>query len=294
LREAEVGRPTLASVRLAQALPARDEPSAGDPSTAMQTTLSTYRMIATNIDRSLAATASQQSVATATEYYKSHIGDVKSIDDFMKDTRLYNYAMTAFNLDDMAYAKAFMRKVLTEGVSDSTSFANKLTDDRFVQLATTFNFAELGAETTSTTAVQQTVVDRYTRQTLETNAGQDNEAVQLALYFQREAPNVKSVYGLLGDTALWTVVQTAFGFPDSMANADIDLQAKAVSQQLDIADLSDPTKLEKLITRFAAAWDAQNVTTSDPILALFNNTGQNASVDYDLLYALTSLKHGGS
>jgi hypothetical protein len=260
----------------------------------MQTTLSTYRMITRDIDRSLAATASQQSVATATEYYRSHIGDVKSIDDFVKDTRLYNYAMKAFGLEDMAYAKALMRKVLTEGVSDSKSFANKLSDDRFVQLATAFNFAELGEATTQTAAVQQTVVDRYTRQTLETNAGQDNEAVRLALYFQREAPTVKSVYGLLADTALWTVIQTAFGFPDSMASADIELQAKAVSQKVDIADLSDPTKLEQLITRFAAAWDAENVATADPILALFNTTGSQASVDYDLLYTLTSLKHGGS
>ncbi len=260
----------------------------------MQTTLSTYRMIANNIDRSLAATASQQSVATATDYYKAHIGDVKSIDDFMKDTRLYNYAMKAFGLEDMAYAKAFMRKVMTEGVSNSSSFANKLADNRFIDFAKTFNFPELGEATTQTTAVQQTVVDRYARQTLETNAGQDNEAVRLALYFQREAPNVKSVYGLLADTALWTVVQTAFGFPATMANADIELQAKAISQQLDIADLSDPTKLDKLITRFAAAWDAQNVTTSDPILALFNNTGQNATVDFDLLATLTALKHGGS
>ncbi len=142
--------------------------------------------------------------------------------------------------------------------------------------------------------MQQTVVDLYTRQTLETDAGQDNEAVRLALYFQREAPTVKSVYGLLADTALWTVVQKAFGFPDSMASADIELQAKAVAQKVDIADLSDPAKVEKLITRFAAAWDAENVTTADPILALFNSTGSQASVDYDLLYALTSLKHGGS
>ncbi len=226
----------------------------------MQTTLSAYRMITRDIDRSLAATAAQQSVATATEYYQAHIGEVKSIDDFMKDTRLYNYAMKAFGLEDMAYAKAFMRKVLSEGVADSKAFANKLSDDRFVQLATTFNFSELGEATTTTTAVQQTVVDRYTRQTLETDAGQDNEAVRLALYFQREAPNVTSVYGLLADTALWTVVQTTFGFPDTMSNADIELQAKAVSQQIDIADLSDPDKLERLINRFAAAWDAQNVT----------------------------------
>ena len=72
----------------------------------MQTTLSTYRLITRDIDRSLATTAAQQPVATATAYYKTHIGDVKSIDDFMKDTRLYNYAMKAFGLEDMAYAKA--------------------------------------------------------------------------------------------------------------------------------------------------------------------------------------------
>ena len=260
----------------------------------MQTTLQTYRQITRDIDRSLATTASEQSVATATAYYQQHIGDVKSIDDFLKDTRLFNYAMKAFGLEDMSYAKAFMRKVMVEGVTDSKSFANKLSDDRFVQFAKTFNFPELGESTTSTTAVKQTVVDLYARQTLETQAGNDNEGVRLALYFQREAPTIKSVYGLLADTALWTVVQTTFGFPDTMSNAGIENQAKAVSQQLNIADLSDPTKLDKLITRFAAAWDANNSTTSDPILALFNNPGQQATVDFDLLYTLTSLKHGGS
>jgi hypothetical protein len=259
----------------------------------MQTTLSTYLQISNNLDRSLATTASEPSVAAATAYYRAHIGDVKSIDDFMKDTRLYNYAMTAFGLQDMAYAKAFIRKVLTEGVSDPKSFANKLADDRFVQLATTFNFSTLGDQTTQSTSAQQGVVDRYTRQTLETQAGQDNQAVQLALYFQREAPTVKSAYGLLGDTALWTVVKTIFGFPDAMANADIALQAKAVDAKLNIADLSDPTKLNQLIARFAASWDAENVT-SDPILALFDTSGSGATVDYNLLYTLTSLKHGGA
>jgi hypothetical protein len=259
----------------------------------MLTTLQTYLSITRNLDRSLEATASKQSVTTATEYYQAHIGDVKSIDDLMKDSRLYNYAMKAYGLEDMAYAKGLMRTVLTEGIVDSSSLANKLTDERFLKFATAFNFAANGEETTQSTAVQQGVVDLYTRQTLETEAGSDNEAVQLALYFQREAPNVTSVYGLLGDTALWTVVQTIFGFPDAMSNADIELQAKAVSQKLDIADLSDPDKLERLINRFAAAWDAENTTTTDPILSLFTS-GSSASVDYDLLYALTSLKHGGS
>ena len=260
----------------------------------MLTTLQSYLTIANNIDRSLATTASQQSVATATQYYQQHIGDVKSIDDFIKDTRLFDYAMKAFGLEDMSYAKALMRKVMSEGTSDPNAFANKLSDDRFVEFAKTFDFPTQGDQTTQSTAVQQDVVSRYTRQTMEDNAGQDNVAVKLALYFQREAPNVKSAYGILADTALWTVVKTIFGFPDAMSNAGIDVQAKAITQKLNIADLSDPTKLNRLISRFAASWDAQNTTTTDPILALFDNTGQSATVDYNLLATLVSLKYGGS
>ncbi len=259
----------------------------------MQTTLSTYRTITRDIDRTLATTAAQRPVALETAYYLKHIGDVKSVDDFIKDTRLFTYAMKAFGLEDMSGAKAFMRKVMVEGVSDSNSFANRLADDRFVKFATTFNFSVAGDQTTASTDAQQGVVDNYVRQTLETTAGADNDGVRLALYFQREAPHVKSAYGLLGDAALWQVVKTVFGFPDEMANADIDSQARAVLKRLDIADLSDPTKLDRLITRFSAAWDAANIVTTDPVLSLFTQ-GQQPNVDLDLVMTLNNLKHGGS
>ena len=182
---------------------------------------------------------------------------MKSIDDFIEDTRLFNYAMKAFGLEDMAYAKAFMRKVLTEGVSDPQSFANRLADDRFVEFAKTFNFADTGEDTTTTTDAQQGVVDRYVRQTLETQAGEDNEGVRLALYFQREAPNVKSVYGLLADAALWTGGEDrSSAFPTRWPTPTSSSRRRRSSQRLDIADLQDPAKLDRLITRFAAAWDA--------------------------------------
>ena len=86
----------------------------------------------------------------------------------------------------------------------------------------------------------------------------------------REAPKVASAYGLLGDAALWKVVKTIFGFPDAMANADIEKQAAAVDARLDIADLKDPAKLDRLISRFAAAWDASQSAPADPVLALFD------------------------
>ncbi|CAN5197782.1 DUF1217 domain-containing protein [soil metagenome] len=260
----------------------------------MLTTSAAYRLATRDLPRTLERTQAEPSVALETKYYLDNIGAVKSIDDLVKNTRLFTYAMKAFGLEDMASAKAFMRKVVAEGVSASNSFANRLADDRFVAFAQTFSFPDDGDATTSKTEAVQGVTDRYVRQSLETEAGETNDGVRLALYFLREAPTVKSAYGLLGDDALWKVIQTVFGFPDAMANADIEKQAAAVTARLDIADLKDPEKLDKLIQRFTAVWDATEVAAADPVLNLFTNSGSTTSVDLDLIMTLNSLKHGGA
>lgn len=260
----------------------------------MLTTSAAYGAITSRLERSLAQKSAEKPVALETDYYLKNIDGVKSIDDLLGDTRLFKYAMKAFGLEEMAHAKAFMRKILTEGVDDGQSFANRLNDDRFLEFAKVFNFARDGATATGTAEARQGVVDRYVRQALEVSAGEDNEGVRLALYFQREAPKVSSVYGLLSDAALWKVVKTVFGFPDGMAAASIEKQAASVSKRLDIASLRDPEKLEHLITRFTAAWDATELATQDPVLSLFGATSPTATADLELIMTLKNLKHGGA
>jgi hypothetical protein len=260
----------------------------------MVTTTATYRFIATHLDRSLAQKGAEKPVALETDYYLKNISNIKSIDDLLKNTRLFNYAMKAFGLEDMAYAKGLVRKILSDGVDDTKSLARRIDDDRFLQFATVFNFKRDGEDATAKTDAKQGVVDRYVRQSLELSAGEDNEGVRLALYFQREAPTVSSAFGLLADPALSKVVKTAFGLPDEMATADIDKQAAAILARLDLADLKDPQKLDRLITRFTAAWDATDTTAADPVLALFDTSSSSANVDINLIMTLNTLKHGGS
>jgi len=114
----------------------------------MTTTMISYQAVTRNITQSLARTAAQPAVAASTAYFEKNIGKVKSLDEFMSDDRLYRYAVEAFGLGEMAYAKAFMRKVLEGGVSDQNSFANKLSDKRYRELAATFDFATEKTETT--------------------------------------------------------------------------------------------------------------------------------------------------
>lgn len=258
----------------------------------MITTYTSYRLISQDIGQSLQRVAEQPEVARESEYYLSKIGSIKSVDDFMADNRIYNYALKAHGLEDMAYAKAFIRKILTEGATNEESFANKLTDNRYVELAKTFNFADHGPVATTFTKAQAGVVDQYKRQTLESDAGSENTGVRLALYFERSVPNIKTAMDILADEALAQVVMTAFRWPSEIAASDIDKQAALIDKSLKISDLQDPEKLGKFLERFTTMWDLDNQPIDNSSLSILG-AQSGYGISADLLLSINNLKLGG-
>ena len=257
----------------------------------MVSTYTSYQMITRDLDLSLKRVESQPFVQRETEYYLENIENVKSIDEFVEDRRLFNYAMKAFGLEDMAYAKAFMVKLLEEGVEDSGSFANTLSDQRYKDFAETFDFARYGETTTVFDRTRQGTVDKYLRQTLEQDAGETNEGVRLALYFERKAPELTSMYGILADTALAKVVRTSFGLPESFALLDIDKQVEILGKKLDIEDLADPEELSKFLTRFTSMWEIDNPTTSSVSnLSILFGQPAEYGISTDVLLTMQQLK----
>ncbi len=111
----------------------------------MTSTLTSYTLIARDLPTAMKRKAADPATARETAYYAANIGTVKSVDDLLADRRLYAYAMKAFGLEDMTYARAFMRKVLSEGAASPASFANRLADDRYVAMAKAFDFASVKA-----------------------------------------------------------------------------------------------------------------------------------------------------
>lgn len=258
----------------------------------MLSTYTSYRLATRDLDTTLSRKAQEKPVALETKYYLENIAKVNSVDDFLKDTRLFKFAMKAFGLDDLSHAKGLMRKVLSESPYDDKSYVNRVADDRFIDFATTFNFADTGPLATATQDAGQGVVDRYIRQTLEVDLGEENQAVRLALYFERSVDKIKTGYSILADSALQEVVYTALGFPDEMKAADIDRQAATIEKRLDLESLKDPETLAKFLMRFAAVWDAKNGIQTSPILSLFSG-GSTTSVGLDLVMTLQNLKRGG-
>lgn len=257
----------------------------------MTTTYLTYRLAAADLTKTLDRAAKQPQVAREVAYWKENIGNVKDVDGFVADRRLVNFAMKAFGLEDMAYAKAFVKKLLNEGTV-SGSMANRLSDQRYRDFVSTLNFASFGAATTSLSEVSEGVADRYLRQTVEENAGATSEGARLALYFQRKASEISSPLNLLADTALLKVTQTALGLPASMSNLDLDKQVAMISDKLNVADLQDPAKLDAFLKRFSARYDVENGTpvAASPAISLLQS---GSGVSLDTLMSLAKLKTGG-
>lgn len=260
----------------------------------MVSTATRYQILMNNPVRTQSLIENDAIVKRETEYYKANISKVKTIDEFVKDYRLFNYAMKAHGLQDMAYAKAFIKKLLTEGTTNPKSMANKMTNPLYKEFAKAFDFAGKGDKATSQASATTETVAKYFRQTLELKEGEQNEGVRLALYFKRKASSVTTTMGLLADRALLTFVQTTFNIPQNTSKADLDIQVRNLEKHINVKDLQDPKKVDKLIQRFNAMWDMNNVSveTTAPVLTLFGQSAE-AGFSVDLMMSIAKLPRGG-
>lgn len=259
----------------------------------MVSLIASYNRLSSNLETSIKRVSEQPVIKREAEYYQKNIGNIKSVDDFMENPRIYNFALKAFGLEDMQYAKAFIRKVLNEGIDDPKAFSLQLSDQRFREFATAFNFKRYQAATTSFDRVQSGAVNMYLRNSLESQSGEESEALRLSLYFERKAGTVTSAYSILADKALYQVTRTALSLPNAMSGADIDKQAAILKEKVDIEKLGDPAYVKKMITRFLAQYEVQNSSAlSSPAATILSGAG--AGVDMSLILSLQTLKKFGS
>jgi hypothetical protein len=236
----------------------------------------------------------------ATKYFNANIGSIKTVDDFLKNGRIYSYAMTAMGLGDMLYAKGMVKKVLEGGVTDSKSLANTLSDTRFRALARAFDFKTYATTATQRPAATSAIVNAYLEQRVESDAGKQSKGVQLALYFKRAAPNLTSAYSILADKSLLTVFQTAFQISSTTGTQSIETQAATINKLLDLKGLKTPATLDKFITKFAALYDLQNADTNingpdySNANAILADASGTTTINSDTLMTMFNLKHGGS
>lgn len=217
----------------------------------MISTYLSYDLINRDIKGNLERISTSQQVERERAYYNEKIGTITELDDFLDDYRLYSYAMKAHGLEDMTYAKAFMKKVLESDLSDENSFANKLTDQRYRQFATAFQFSS-GTAVTQTARQIDTVINKF-------NEVIEDEATSVAAetaYYKSKIGAVTSVEQLLNDQRLRDYVLKAFDLDTKYWSRD------HITKVL-TSDLNDPASYVNTTT-------AANKTTLQQLTAHFN------------------------
>jgi hypothetical protein len=227
-------------------------------------------------------------------YYRNAIADVGSVAELLKDRRMVDILLVSRGLDPAKVTTDYLRKIFSSDLTDAKSFANTEKDPRFAEIAASFNFdrqgnvarlAQIGPQKRDQLLETQ---NKYLQQNLESQQGDANPGVRLALYFQRKAGDVTSAYDILADKALAEVFRTTYGLPDSVGSMGVDQQAKVVEKYLNLKDLTDPAKLEKLLNRFSVMYDLKNGSSKvSPALAIMQGSG--GSIGQDALMSIAQL-----
>lgn len=194
----------------------------------MLSTYTSYNLIARDLLKSLNRTANETTNAREAAYYRENIGKVGSVDEFLDDYRLYAYAMKAYGLEEMTYAKAFMRQVLESDLTDANSFVNRLTDTRYREFASAFSFTASSASA-QTEAQLDEVIGLYSATAANAGAAMKEET----RYYNIVIDTVTSVDQLLNNDRMRSYIFTSYGIDQKIYSRD--LVKRALTSNLDPA-----------------------------------------------------------
>ncbi len=193
-----------------------------------------YQPYVANENQKIATYSQQTTVQQAISYYKSHIGNVKSVQQIVQDPKLFSFLLTAFGLQSESNAPALIKQVIESDTSKRTSLANTLLDPRYSQMAKEFDYAQAGLANFAEPAVITDVVNRYLTNAYETSLDKDNTALHNAAYFLRNVGSITNAYNILGDPVLRDVFETTTGLPAQIANQPVQDEARLVNSKVNI------------------------------------------------------------
>jgi Protein of unknown function (DUF1217) len=239
-----------------------------------------------------AAAEAKETAQEEVSYYSEKMMSVETASEVVNDERLMNVLLTSYGVDPESVDSDFLKQVFSSDLSDEESFVNQQTNTVWAEILGTFNFDAEGNLTDDFKSGIQSrgkileTENRYTRQSLEENEGEENEGVRMALYFERMSASITSAYDILGDTALQEFFRVSYQLPDSFSNLDIDKQAALVEKYMNLEDLKDPEKVSKMVDKFTVLYDLENSEASSSALSILTATSSSVGISADLLEAL--------
>ncbi|MBV8912257.1 MAG: DUF1217 domain-containing protein [Acetobacteraceae bacterium] len=209
--------------------------------------------------KDVAAEANDPSVKRDIDAFKTALSKAKDLPSLLADPTARKVLLTANGLGDQTDYTALATKALMSDPSDTKSLANQLSDQRWLTMAKTYNFAQNGLSTLKDPTVLSTLTNGYAEVMWRQSLDQTTPGLSNALDFRSRASTITSALQILGDSNLRSVVTTALGIPEQIAFQSLDAQEKAITDRVDISKFKDPTFVEQFTRRYlVAAGEATN------------------------------------
>jgi hypothetical protein len=223
-----------------------------------------------NETRNIRLTAAEPEVKRAMDAFTAGVGKAKTVQELLANPAVMRVLMTANGLADQIPYTALARKALQSDLGDPKSLANRLTDTRWKPVVTTYDFANKALSVIQDPKVIATIANAYAEVTWRKSLDAATPGLSNALAFRKVASTISSVYQILGDPVMRSVVTTTLGIPLEIAFQPLEAQEQAVSTRLDITRFKDPKFVESFVQRYllAAGTKATNTGTSPSLSTL--------------------------
>ena len=117
---------------------------------------------------------------------------IETVDDIVNDRRFMRVLLGAYGLSDDIENTQFIKTVLSEGVSEPSALANKLTDRRYRNLARNFDFSTSPLIHKNNKNLLEQTITNYQNQSFETAIGEKNVDMRMVLSFSREIKEISN------------------------------------------------------------------------------------------------------
>lgn len=204
-------------------------------------------------------------IRQVTTKFAEDFGKLRTADALVENRQSLSVVLGAFGLQEDIDNRAFIRKVITDGVIERGALANRLADKRYRALARELSHLAPGGTGAAPERLTASLIKRYKATEFEIAVGTSNETLRFSLAYARKMPeiveglrtDIAGWFQILGDPPTRRVLETALGFPSEFGALAIDDQVtrlrNAVLKRFDVSsvrDLATPDMIETVTRRF--------------------------------------------
>jgi len=129
-------------------------------------------------------------MARLTQDFARDFAKLRSADDLVGNRQVLSVVLGAYGLQADIDNRAFIKKVITDGIDTPQALANRLADKRYLAMAREMAHLAPGGGSTPMPDQAPALLARFQAMSFEVAVGNSNDSMRLALAFERKLPEI--------------------------------------------------------------------------------------------------------